>query len=102
MDPWLSSGRVVKRHQDHLRHYVSAENDSDQEAIGTPLFPSTTVHPPSADTDRSTSLPQENSRRYPTRDRTVPNRLTFKLQNRTFFIRVVCCVSGLCNVNCGW
>ena len=59
MDPWLdcqisesvsyrvtlSSGRVVKRHQDHLRHYVSTENESEQETIETPLFPSPTVPP---------------------------------------------------------
>ena len=73
----LSSGKVVKRHQDHLRHYVSSENESDQETIETPFFPSPTVDPPSAVTDRSTGSSQQNTRRYPTRDRNAPKRLTF-------------------------
>ena len=73
----LSSGRVVKRHQDHLRHYVSSENESDQETIETPFFPSPTVDPPSAVTDRSTGSSQQNTHRYPKQDRNAPKRLTF-------------------------
>ena len=73
----LSSGRVVKRHQDHLRHYVSSENELDQETIETPFFPSPTFDPLSAVTDRSAGLSQQNTCRYPTRDRDAPKRLTF-------------------------
>ena len=78
----LDSGRVVKRHQDHLRHCTNSDNKSCQESIETPFFPSSTVDSSAAGVlhDRPTQppvSPQPNTRRYPARDRNAPKRLTF-------------------------